>query len=71
MSAPTVLIIDCYDSFTFNLYQQVGKLGGCPVVFTCDTPLSRSRKLPVTGSSSHPGPARQKNRASALRFLIQ
>ncbi len=33
-----VLVVDCYDSFTFNLVQQVGMLGAIPVTVTCDTP---------------------------------
>jgi anthranilate synthase component II len=51
-----VLIVDCYDSFTFNLFQQVGKLGGNPVVMTCDTPLERLRKIPCSRIILSPGP---------------
>lgn len=53
---PTVLIVDCYDSFTFNLYQQVGKLGGRPVVATCDTPLSQLEKTGCDRIILSPGP---------------
>jgi anthranilate synthase component II len=51
-----VLIIDCYDSFTFNLYQQVGKLGGTPVVLTCDTPLEVLQKTVCDRIILSPGP---------------
>jgi len=51
-----VLIVDCYDSFTFNLYQQVGRLGGNPVVFTSDTPLSRLEKSGCDRIILSPGP---------------
>jgi anthranilate synthase component II len=51
-----VLIIDCYDSFTFNLYQQVGKLGGTPVVFSCDTPLDVLQKTVCDRIILSPGP---------------
>ena len=64
MNAPTVLIVDCDDTLTFNLYQQVGKLGARPVVLTCDTPLAKSKKLPATGSSSRP--ARNAGRVRGL-----
>ncbi len=51
-----VLIVDCYDSFTFNLYQQVGKLGGNPVVFPCDTPLEHLKKTGCDRIILSPGP---------------
>ncbi len=51
-----VLIVDCYDSFTFNLYQQVGRLGADPVVFTCDTPLERLEKTGCDRIILSPGP---------------
>ena len=56
MTVPTVLIVDCYDSFTFNLYQQVGKLGAKPVVFTCDTPLEKLENIPCDRIILSPGP---------------
>lgn len=51
-----VLIIDCYDSFTFNLYQQVGKLGADPVVCTSDTPLDDLVKTGCDRIILSPGP---------------
>jgi anthranilate synthase component II len=51
-----VLIVDCYDSFTFNLYQQVGKFGSEPVVFPCDTPLDVLQKTACDRIILSPGP---------------
>jgi len=51
-----VLIVDCFDSFTFNLYQQVGKLGGTPVVKTSDTPLEELSKTGCDRIILSPGP---------------
>jgi anthranilate synthase/aminodeoxychorismate synthase-like glutamine amidotransferase len=51
-----VLIVDCYDSFTFNLFQQVGKLRGNPVVMTCDTPLELLKKTQCSHIILSPGP---------------
>lgn len=51
-----VLIIDCYDSFTFNLYQQVGKLGAVPIVYPSDTPLEELLEIPCDRIILSPGP---------------
>ncbi len=64
-----VLIVDCYDSFTFNLYQQVGKLGGTPVVKTCDTPLSDLRKIACDRIILSPGPGSPEESGVAVDVL--
>lgn len=51
-----VLIVDCYDSFTFNLYQQVGRLGGTPVVYPSDTPIGVLQKTGCDRIILSPGP---------------
>ena len=64
-----VLIVDCYDSFTFNLYQQVGKLGGNPVVMTCDTPLERLQKSGCDRIILSPGPGTPLDAGVCLEVL--
>ena len=51
------LIIDNYDSFTYNLYQYVGELGGNPVVYRNDKiDIDDVRHLGVTHVILSPGP---------------
>lgn len=64
-----VLIVDCYDSFTFNLYQQVGRLGADPVVFTCDTPISRLEKTGCERIILSPGPGTPQDSGVCLEVL--
>lgn len=51
-----VMIIDCYDSFTFNLFQQVGMLGGTPVVVKNDAPPSVLDEIECDRIILSPGP---------------
>jgi anthranilate synthase/aminodeoxychorismate synthase-like glutamine amidotransferase len=51
-----VAIIDCFDSFTYNLYQLVGNLGAKPIPFTCDQPLSLVRDSEPDRILLSPGP---------------
>jgi anthranilate synthase component II len=66
-----VLIVDCFDSFTFNLEQQVGRLGAHPVVMTCDTPLERLQKKEWNRIILSPGPGRPENSGVCLEVLEQ
>ena len=70
-NTPIVLIVDCYDSFTFNLYRQGGKLGAKPVVFTCDTPLARLEKTACDRIILWPGPGIRKSPGSASKSLTR
>jgi anthranilate synthase component II len=64
-----VLIVDCYDSFTFNLYQQVGKLGCNPLVMTCDTPLEKLKKIECDRIILSPGPGTPHDSGVCLEVL--
>jgi anthranilate synthase/aminodeoxychorismate synthase-like glutamine amidotransferase len=64
-----VLIVDCYDSFTFNLYQQVGKLGAEPLVLPCDTPLEVLRKTGCDRIILSPGPGTPRDAGVCLDVL--
>lgn len=64
-----VLIIDCYDSFTFNLYQQVGKLGAELAVLPCDTPLEVVRNTPCDRIILSPGPGTPRDSGVCLDVL--
>jgi anthranilate synthase component 2 len=64
-----VLIVDCFDSFTYNLEQQVGRLGAHPVVMTCDTPLDRLEKAKPHRIILSPGPGRPEDSGACLEVL--
>ncbi|MDD1690875.1 MAG: aminodeoxychorismate/anthranilate synthase component II [Methanoregula sp.] len=64
-----VLIVDCYDSFTFNLYQQVGKLGAEPLVMPCDTPLDVLKETGCDRIILSPGPGTPQDAGVCLDVL--
>lgn len=51
-----VVIVDCFDSFTYNLLQLVGMLGASPVTITCDQPLIKIEKENPDRIILSPGP---------------
>ena len=56
---PTVLVIDNYDSFVYNLVQYVGELGGNPVVYrNADITAAQVGAMDVDGILISPGPGR-------------
>lgn len=51
-----VVIIDCFDSFTYNLLQMVGTAGACPVPITADQNISRIQQEQPDRIILSPGP---------------
>jgi anthranilate synthase component 2 len=54
-----VLLVDNYDSFTYNLVQELGALGADPVVYRNDAiDVARIRTVGPDGIVISPGPGR-------------
>ena len=66
-----ILIVDNFDSFTFNLVQVLQHVGGAPEVLRNDNPhildLARSGRL--TGAVISPGPGHPRNTGLCRQFL--
>lgn len=51
-----VLIIDCHDSFTYNLFQLIGSQGAEPIVITCDQTVRDAESAGCDRIILSPGP---------------
>ncbi|MBP1929315.1 anthranilate synthase/aminodeoxychorismate synthase-like glutamine amidotransferase [Methanolinea mesophila] len=64
-----VLIVDCFDSFTYNLVQQVGRLGATPVVMTCDASFREIAGSAFDRIILSPGPGKPEDSGLCLEVL--
>ena len=65
-----VLILDNYDSFTYNLAQYVGELGAEPVVFRNDAlTVDEARELEPDRLIVSPGPGRPEDAGRSIEFI--
>jgi len=65
-----VLLIDNYDSFTYNLVQELGELGADPVVYRNDAIDPEAiRKLDVDALVISPGPGRPEDAGVSMRVV--
>jgi anthranilate synthase component II len=65
-----VLVIDCYDSFTYNLVQLVGTLGADPVVVKSDADPEILKKINPERIILSPGPGHPKGSGLCLLVLM-
>lgn len=64
-----VLVVDCYDSFTYNLVQQAGALGADPIVVRNDTPIARLQEMDCDRIILSPGPGRPEQAGVCIDLL--
>ncbi|MDO8842259.1 aminodeoxychorismate/anthranilate synthase component II [Methanocalculus sp.] len=64
-----VAIIDCFDSFSYNLVQLVGGLGADPIVIPADQPLSAVAGEEPDRIILSPGPGKPGDLALPLQIL--
>ena len=67
-----VLLVDNYDSFTYNLVQELGTLGADPVVFRNDAiEVSGIRQLAADGIVISPGPGRPEDGGVSMAVVAE
>jgi anthranilate synthase/aminodeoxychorismate synthase-like glutamine amidotransferase len=65
-----VLILDNYDSFTYNLVQYIGELGGDPIVFRNDAlSIEDARGLEPDRLVISPGPGRPEDAGLSIEYM--
>ncbi len=64
-----VLVIDCYDSFTYNLFQLIGMLGAEPVVVMNDAPFDAVEETDCDRIILSPGPGTPEESGLCLEVL--
>jgi anthranilate synthase/aminodeoxychorismate synthase-like glutamine amidotransferase len=65
-----VLVIDNYDSFTYNLVQYLQELGAETIVFRNDkVGLAKLKKLKIKRAVISPGPGRPKDSGISCKFI--
>jgi anthranilate synthase component II len=72
VTAPRVLLIDNYDSFTYNLVQALGELGAEPVVYRNDAiDIAGIRAAAPDAVIISPGPGRPENSGVSLEVVTE
>jgi len=67
---PKVLVLDNYDSFVYNLVQEMGELGAEPVVFRNDRiTVDEARSLEPDGIVISPGPGRPEGAGVSMELI--
>lgn len=64
-----VLVVDCYDSFTYNLFQLIGQLDAEPVVVMNDAPFDTLEGNDFERIILSPGPGRPEDSGLCLEVL--